>query len=233
MQGFQAQKAAVIPGASVSGAVEGDLSKAAAGYGDIAQTGGYSNQDIANIRERAGQANQTIFDNANSQIARGRNLTGGGANTNATVANLARGEAQGVSSTNLNTESNLATMIQQGKLAGLGGLASTAGTQGSLENQAAGINESAGAATAANVDSANRGQASLYGTSPGLTSTFGSQLLDSSGQMINTQQLQNNLGLGLVNAQIQKAGVPSNFQQALGNIGGALKLASPFAVASK
>ena len=65
---------------------------------------------------------------------------------------------------------------------------------------------------------------SLYGTTPALASTFGNQVLGSQGNLLNAQQLQNQLGLGLIQGQLGKAQIPGDFSQAMGNIGSVLGL---------
>ena len=69
------------------------------------------------------------------------------------------------------------------------------------------------------------GMTGLYGTTPALINTFGNQLLASQGNLLQGNQLQQGLGQGLINSQINKSAIPGDFQQAMGNIGSVLGMA--------
>jgi len=49
-----------------------------------------------------------------------------------------------------------------------------------------------------------QGSQSLYGTTPGMANMFGNQVLESTGQRLQGEGLQQNLGLGLIGSQMQK-----------------------------
>jgi len=73
-----------------------------------------------------------------------------------------------------------------------------------------------------------RGQTSLYGTTPGLASTFGNQALQAYQNRINLEQLRNQTGLGLLGRQIeayggQQASEPW-WKQLLGMAGSAMNM---------
>jgi hypothetical protein len=53
---------------------------------------------------------------------------------------------------------------------------------------------------------------------------YGTQLGQSNAQLNDVQQLQNQLANYIMQAQLGKSNIPSNYQQALGNIGGTLGL---------
>jgi len=63
-----------------------------------------------------------------------------------------------------------------------------------------------------------QGATSLYGTTPGMASTFGNQVLQSSNQLGNVQQLQNQLGLGRMGAQIQAGQLPGTWETNMNRI---------------
>src|SRR5713101_6860501 len=165
-----------------------DYSRLMGGYNQFAQTGGFSPQNIQDIRARAIAPTRAVYQNAQSNIDRQRALAGYSPNYTAATAHLTRGLADATSDANVNANASIAQLIQQGKLAGLGGATN------------------------------------LYGQAPGMPSMYGQQLGQANQQQINLQELQNQLGLGLIGAQINKSQVPSNYQQALGNIGGTLGL---------
>lgn len=63
------------------------------------------------------------------------------------------------------------------------------------------------------------GKQSLFGTSPGMASTFGNQLLSSTGNWLQAQGLQNQLSLGIMGAQNQSAQLPGNWDHTMNRIG--------------
>lgn len=64
-----------------------------------------------------------------------------------------------------------------------------------------------------------QGKQSLFGTSPGMASTFGNQLLSSTGNWLQAQGLRNQLSLGTMGAQNQSAQIPGNWENTMGRIG--------------
>src|SRR5438093_3530252 len=163
-----------------------DYGKLMSDYNQFAQTGGFSPQAIQDIRARAIAPTRAVYANAQSNIDRQRALQGYSPNYTAATAHLTRGLSDAISDANVNANASIAQLIQQGKLAGLGGMRD------------------------------------VYGTTPGATSMYGQQLGQSNQQQLALQELQNQLGLGLIGSQIAKSQIPGNFQQALGNIGGTL-----------
>jgi len=206
------------------------LDQAIGGYGNFAQTGGFSPQDIQDIRARAIAPIRGIYSQAQDNIERAKRLAGPGgmANYAATQAKAARDEAYGLSDKTTDAEAMIAQMLQQGKLAGLGGLSQTGlGARGQDLSTALGARgqDISGALGARGQNlGAITGQGNLYGTSPGLAQMFGNQLLSSTGQDLAGQQLQQNLAQMLIQGRLGQAQVPGNFQQALGNIGDVLGL---------
>ncbi len=188
------------------GQARGAFGPQMAGYSQFAQTGGFSPQSIADIRARAIAPTRAVYQNAQSNIDRQRALGGYSPNYTAATAHLTRGLADATSDANVNANASIAQLIQQGKLSGLGGMNQTDLARLGAQGQALG------------------GATGLYGQAPGMPSIYGQQLGQANQQQINLQELQNQLGLGLIGSQIAKSQVPSNYQQALGNIGGTLGL---------
>lgn len=214
------------------------------GYQNFADTGGFSEQNIQDIRARAIAPTRSVYSSAQANIDRQRALQGGySPNYTAASAKMARDLSQQISDANVNANASIAQMVQQGKLAGLAGLSGTGLGAAGLNLQADTSNQSAALQAAmANArnslssrayDLEGRGQdlsainamTNLYGTTPGLANTFGNQVLGAQRNMIDAQGAQNQLSLGLIGAQRDRAMIPSNFQQGLGNIGGILGLA--------
>lgn len=223
----------------------GALGDAIGHYGNFANTGGFSAQDIQDLRARAISPTRSIYSSAQTGLDRSRSLGGGSPNYAAASAKMAREMAQAISDANVNANASIAEAVQKGKMFGASGLES-AGVRGQglstdidqfnsqmamqaaqLNNQNAAAAAAAGGAAAsrnAELEMATRlaalgGMTDLYGTNPALANVFGSQLLQSGNQLLGGQELQNQLSLGLVGNQINKAQVPGNFSQAIGNIG--------------
>ncbi len=62
------------------------------------------------------------------------------------------------------------------------------------------------------------GGAQLYGQAPGMATAFGNQALGATKNWLDTQQLQNQLGLGTMNAQTEAGKLQGKWQQLYGNI---------------
>lgn len=187
------------------------------GYREFSQTGGYSPEDIANMRSRGVSPVRAAYANAEREVNRQRSLQGGySPNMTASLAKMAREQSQGMSDALQNTELGVQNAIRQGRLAGLGGMSQT-----ELANND--INARVGMFNASQQSRANelnqmlpyealRGMTSLYGTSPGMASIFGNQLLSSIGQG-------GQFGQGIIGSQIGKGQMPSDWDTWMGRIG--------------
>src|SRR5215510_9688103 len=92
-------------------------------YANFAATGGYSPQDIQDLRARGIAPTRAVYQNAMDDIDRQRALSGGySPNYIAAKAKLTRDLSQSISDTNVNVNAALADAVRQGKLAGAGGL---------------------------------------------------------------------------------------------------------------
>ncbi len=153
-------------------------------YQEFADTGGYSPEDISNMRSRAISPTRAVYANAQRNVDRQRALQGGySPGYGALQGRMAREQSQGLSDANTNVEAQLAQMKQQGRLAGIGGM-----------NQA-------------------------YGSTPGMASFYGNMMNDRNNAMLQTQGLQNQLGLGTMNAQINASQIPGKWENTVGRIG--------------
>lgn len=213
---------------------QGYLNRGLAGYENFANTGGLSAQDQQDLRDRAIAPTRAIYANAQDNIRRQKALQGGYApNAIAAQAKVNRDLSSAVGDANVNANASIAQMIQQGKLAGLGGMQQGAfgGLDRALEvaraNQAS-SNAAAGSGRA-NMLAGLSGLSNLYSATPGLANLYGGQTLQSNNQLLNSAGLQNQLGGEIMNAQMQKSQIPGDFQQAMGNIGSAAGLAGGIA----
>lgn len=178
----------------------GALTSAIGGYQNFANTGGFSPQDIQDIRARAIGPTRSIYSSAQSNIDRQRALQGGySPNYTAATAKMARDLSQQISDANVNANASIAQMIQQGKLAGLGGLSSTGASGAGLQSQIDQFNRNLqlaglqgmtgldefGAQLGLSYNQLNQaakqfglsGMSQLYGETPGLARMFGDQAL--------------------------------------------------------
>lgn len=222
---------------------QGRINESLAGYSNFANTGGFSPQDLQNIRARAIAPTRSIYSNAQNEVQRQSVL--GGMNANPVLqARLAREQSQGISDANINANAGIAQQVQQGKLAGFGGLGQVGLAQSAQEMQNNQYNRALqlqGLSGMTDIDrsrlgfelAGNQGMTSLYGATPGLASTFGNQVLGSTGQMTEQQGLQNQLGLGIMGAQYNRERLPSGFQTGLGNASSILGLIGQGASAFK
>lgn len=115
-------------------------------YEGFAKTGGFSEQDLANIRARSISPIRSVYSNAHRELDRSRSLQGGYSPGYTTaLGRFAREQGQLTSDATTNAEAGIAQMVQQGKLAGMGGMAgiygSTPGMAQTFGNQALGANQ--------------------------------------------------------------------------------------------
>lgn len=160
------------------------------GFGQMAQTGGYSPTDMANMRSRGVSPVRAAYANAEREVQRQRSLQGGySPNATATLAKMAREQGQAGSDAATNVEAQLAQMKQQGQMQGLQGQLGAA--QGQL-----------GAAG---------GMAGLYGATPGMAATFGNQLSNA----VNTS---GQFGLDLMGRDIAGQQLPGQWDTTVNRI---------------
>lgn len=119
-----------IPGSGGVGGRGGQPS-AFSGFQQFAQTGGFSPEDLANIRARAVSPVRATYANAQREVNRQRAIQGGySPGFGVLQARMAREQGQTTSDAATNAEAGIAEMVQKGKLAGLQGMASTEGSGG-------------------------------------------------------------------------------------------------------
>jgi len=182
---------------------------------ELARTGGLGEEEQANLRARGISPIRSVYANALRNLNRRRNIAGGYApGLAASTARMAReqGELAAGATTNVNAE--IAEQIRQGRLAAAptyeratadrtAAINRIAEQNAAARQQAEEFNRTQSLAT----EESNRnrflegmrGMTSLYGTTPGLTETFGRQVLGEQGQ----EQQQ---GETLINAYLRSIG---------------------------
>lgn len=214
------------------GEAYGYLREAAPGYREFANTGGYSAQDIQELRARGVSPIRAAYGNTIRELDRSRAIGGGGgaANYIAARSRAQRELPQQMADATTNVNAGLAESIREGKLKGLAGLSGIGDSMGGLSSAEAGrilqadLANSQGALQAAGMSEQSRraagqeklaalsGKTSLYGTTPAMSAMFGNQALQSYGLRSNMEQSRNQYGLGLLGAQMSAFGPQANQQ---------------------
>ena len=105
-----------------------DPFKSYAGMEEFANTGGYSKEDIANMRSRGTSPIRAAYGNAEREMGRARSLQGGySPNAFAAQARMAREGGQAAADATQNVEAGLAEARNQGRRYGLTGMQGTEG----------------------------------------------------------------------------------------------------------
>lgn len=190
-----------------------DYTSALANLRGLSQSGGYSDSDITNLRERGISPIRSVYAGANRDVDRQRSLQGGfSPNYNAVKAKMAREMSDQMSNAMTNVNAGIAEKVAQNKV-GLGGqLAGIAQNESGLQNQIGMRNTDArNQAQMFNMDlpfkvgnfnqnsisqalQGLQGMQGIYGTTPALSSMFGNQALNSAQlQQLISSQNQGNL----------------------------------------
>lgn len=175
-----------------------DNGAAIQGWQGMADNGGFSGRDIQDIRARAIAPTRSIYANAQDELQRNKALQGGySPNAAAASAQMARQMSNTIGDQNINANASIAQMRQQGRLAGLSGLS---------QSQLASMQGRAGSQLGA-----MSGASGLYGTAPGMANMYGNQVLGTGQQLLGSQGLQNQLGLGIMENQLGRGQMPNRF----------------------
>lgn len=205
----------------------GYLREAMPGYRDFASTGGYSDKDVQELRARGISPIRAAYGNTIRELDRARAIGGNGGSPNyiAARSRAQRELPEQIANATTNVNAGLADAIRQGKMFGLSGITNTGNIFGNLSSaeagrmlQAALANQSADLQAQGMTESskqANRGMdlsainamAGLYGTTPGMASTFGNQALNAWQTGAGLQNARNQMGLNLIDQQLRGYGM--------------------------
>jgi len=198
-----------------------DPFKSYGGYEEFSKTGGYSRDDIANMRSRGVSPIRASYANAEREMGRQRSLQGGySPNAFAAQAKMAREQGQLGADATQNVEAGLAEARNKGRLSGLGGMSDIEKQRLAADLEVAKFNASANMSAGASASAAGaasrtdqlralQGMTSLYGTTPGMSNMFGNQLLQGVGQG-------GTFGLGLMGRQNEGQQLPGAYEQNMG-----------------
>jgi len=196
---------------------------------NIAETGGLSEGEKGDLRARAVSPIKSIYDSANKNLLRQKSLSGGySPNLAAGQSKMARESAGIIGDKATAANAAIAEMVQRGKISGattLSGLQAGDNTRlqgvnnlnANIANQAnqfntghemdvAGFNENVDNNDFSQILETIKGQQSAYGTTPGIASTFGNQVLGAANQVGNFPPIQAGaMGSGGVRGNIRNS----------------------------
>lgn len=125
----------MMSGGGALGQAFGDYGNIMGRFAEFADTGGFSPADLANIRSRALSPIRASHSSAMREMARQKALQGGySPNYTAALAKLNRTRGQALSDAAIGAESDIAQMVQRGRLAGMSGMAGMYGATPGLAN---------------------------------------------------------------------------------------------------
>lgn len=213
-----------------------EMQAAMSGYQNFANTGGFSDADLGALRARGISPIQAVYQNSRNELDRQKSLQGGySPNYTAALAKMSGQLGSNIADQTQRVNAGIAEMRQHGQLSGLQGLGGLATSdtgfaqQAKLANQqaglgAAGLNRQYGG-DAMNLGALN-GMANLYSAQPGLVNSFANQVQNNFQNQLQGQGLQNQLGLGTMNAQQQAAMIPGTWENNMSRIGGIANIGS-------
>lgn len=209
-----------------------------AGYQDFSKTGGYSPEDIGNLRARGTAPIRAAYANAEREIARQRSLQGGySPNAMALQGRMAREQGQLGADTMQNVEAGMIDTRNTNKFKGLEGMTDVekqrlagdldvqkynANAKNTAAQSNAGARNAAAAGSASNrlaASAASRndqfkalqGMTSLYGATPGMAQLYGDQVLSAIGQS-------GTFGQNQVKNEIAGQQLPGKYDQTAGRV---------------
>jgi hypothetical protein len=199
-----------------------DVTSALASLKGLADTGGYSDSDIQELRARGVSPIRSVYSSAQQNIERQKALQGGySPNYTAATAKMSRDMADSIGNQMSNVNAGIAQNVASNKLSAAPSYANAAGQQSALQNsigennmntqnQAGMFNSQMPLEYAKynlgvknNQLSALGGMTSLYGTNPALMSAFGNQALGQGNLQQNIRQGNQNYNLNMVGKMIQ------------------------------
>jgi len=217
-----------------------EMEEAFGGYRNFMNTGGFSPQDIADMRARGVSPIRSTYANMVNELQRQKNLQGGYSPNMAAAMTRMRGStSQQMADQVQNINAYLAEQIQKGKMFGTSGMGDLSTRDTDFAQRAALANQSAGL-QAAGINASMAGRpdprlqalqaaSSLYSASPGLMGTTGNQLLNSTQNWLSANNQGQNVGQMGINGALAASQIPSNFEVGLGRVGQGIQLGGAIA----
>jgi hypothetical protein len=196
-------------------------------FKSFSDTGGYSGNDIANLRSRGAAPVRAAYANAEKEVGRQRALQGGySPNATATLAKMAREQSQQGADAMQNVEAGIVNQRNANMLSGASGMKGIGDSRLNAQMDANKFNAqmqfNEGAQNQGMRLNALQGMTSLYGATPGMASTFGNQALDA----VNSG---GNFGINLMNAENEGQKLPGQFDTTMNRVGQVGNLAATVA----
>lgn len=186
--------------------------------GELQKTGGLSDAEKGDLRARGVSPIRAVYGNMEREMSRNRSLSGGySPSYNATAARMAREGSESIAGAVTNVNAKIAEMVQAGKLSAAPQYANLANSKTQGMNQVGLANarnsidfnankgnliQGMGSMVKSKSEApleALRGMTSLYGTTPALVNTFGSQVANQSQQTQNAVQNKQQYKSNIVN----------------------------------
>lgn len=154
-----------------------DVTSATANLKDLAETGGYSEQNINDLRARGVSPIRSIYANAQQELERSRSLSGGySPNMAAATAKMAREQSDLISGRTSDVNAGIAQNVASNRLAAASPYASLASSEAGRGLDVSKFNVGLQEEDLARKQAATGGMASIYGTTPAQVSVFGNQV---------------------------------------------------------
>lgn len=173
----------------ISYASSPDIQSALASLKNFSTTGGYSDSDIFNIRERDISPIRSIYASAKQNLDRQRIISGGySPGYAAAIAKMARESSAQIGDITTKVNANLAENIASNKLAGSQAFGSLGSSEAGRTLDTSKFNESEQDNYLNRDLSILDAQRGLYGTTPALANMFGQQVLSANQQSEQSRQ---------------------------------------------
>lgn len=212
-----------------------NLNDAISHYQNFANTGGFSDADKQNMIAAAIAPTRQTYSNLTDELSRQANLAGGNlGNIGVATSNLGTQAASQIGAQNVNAQSALAQLVQQGKEYGTTGeaQASLAGAQAQTAIQQldaqmreaglGGLSADDQMALMAQIQSAqlsNTDRLAQLASLGGLAQMGNADVMGQQGMLAGLLNSWNASNLGSINAQLGASQIPGDFQSFMGNLG--------------
>jgi hypothetical protein len=202
MQGYKDMLAK--GGSATPYTASGARAPAIANLAELSRTGGYSPEDLQNLRARAISPIRSVYSSAQQGLNRNKALQGGySPNYAAASAKMAREQSEQLGGAMTNVNADIAGRVAEGRMNAASPYASITGQQAGAEDEASQFNRREIPQQQAQ---ALQGMTSLYGTTPALSELFGRQALQGSQLQNQINQQGNQQGMQLIDQMMRRMG---------------------------
>lgn len=169
-----------------------DVTSAMSNLNNLATTGGYSDQNINDIRARGIAPIRAIYSQAQEGLNRQKSIQGGySPNFNAASAKMAREQSNLISDKSTDINSGIVEAVNRNRLTASSPYASLASGEAGRQLDTSQFNANLFNQDKSRQLAATEGMKGIYGTNPALTSVFGNQVASAAGLGQNQQEINN------------------------------------------